>query len=379
MCAGRDGRCKVRSYGWFFHDWREVKLSRYLKVFALVGALALVAAACNGDGDEGQQEGQQQQKDDVKFLLAFVHDMVAVQYYFAEDLGYFDQCGIDIEFQTAAEVENPGQLIVAGAVDIGILDPLSYISGIHRGLPFVGIAVDTARTGVAYVSLKETGIEGPEDLPGHTVGVNPGSDNLWFLEKIMEDNLTPQQQEQVNIVPAGFAIEPLLAGRFDAFTAWTTDSSLNSLKHEGREFNEIRANEHGIETMGNVIVTSEQTLEEKPDMVRRFLAAVLGGFEALTPENEEQAIDSALERIGEDIPREVEASIYQQLLELQQDPLWDEMGAGWHNPDGYAQTQDFLLENGEIEEELPVEELYTTEILEDVMVDGEPQIDQVCG
>jgi NitT/TauT family transport system substrate-binding protein len=349
------------------------------RALVLLVSFVVLAAGCGGSDAGNDGENGADQPDQVKFLLAFVHDMVAVQYYFADDFGYFEQCGIDIEYQTAADVENPGQLILAGAVDIGILDPLTYISGLNRGLPYVAIAVDTARTGVAYVSLKETGIEGPEDLPGHTVGVNPGSDNLWFLEKIMEDNLSPEQQEQVNIVPAGFSIQPLLAGSMDAYTAWTTDSALNTLKHEGTEFNEIRANEHGIQTMGNVIVVSEKTLEEKPDMVKRFLAAVLGGFGELTPENEEKAIDSALERIGEDIPREVEASIYQQLLELQQDPVWDEMGAGWHNPDGYAQTQDFLVDNGEITEPLPVDQLFTTEVLEEVMVDGEPQIDQVCG
>jgi NitT/TauT family transport system substrate-binding protein len=347
-------------------------------VLAAIAAFVVVAASCGSNGEALSGDGAEGENDNVRFLLAFVHDMVAVQYYLAEDLGYFEQCGIDIEYQTAADVENPGQLILGGAVDIGILDPLTYISGVHRDLPYVAIAEDTARTGVAYVSLQETGIETPEDLPGHTVGVNPGGDNIWFLEKIMGDHLSADQQAQVNIVPAGFSIQPLMAGRIDAYTAWTTDSALNSLKHDGYEFNEIRANEYGIQTMGNVIVVSTELLDEDPDLVTRFLAAVSGGFEALTPENEDQAIDSALERIGEDIPREVEASIYQQLLELQQDPVWDEMGVGWHNPDAYSQTQEFLLENGEITEELPVEQLYTTEVLERVFVDGQAQIDQVC-
>jgi ABC-type nitrate/sulfonate/bicarbonate transport system substrate-binding protein len=358
---------------------------KVLSLLALFAVLTLVAASCGSSGGDGADSGPEPnagaegQRDHVKFLLAFVHDMVAVQYYFAEDFGYFDQCGIDIEYQTAAEVENPAQLIVGGAVDIGILDPLTYISGVHRGLPLVAIAEDTARTGVAYVSLAETGIEGPGDLPGHTVGVNPGGDNLWFLEKIMEDNLTPEEQTQVEIVPAGFSIQPLMTGNIDVYTAWTTDSGLNTLKHEGNQFNEIRANENGIVTMGNVIVVSEETLQEKTDLVTRFLAAVAGGFHEVTPDHEEQAIDSALERIGEDIPREVEGSIYQQLQDLFQDPVWEEMGAGWHNPDAYAQTQDFLLEHGEISEAMPVEELFTTDLLEQVYADGVPQVDEVCG
>src|SRR5688500_8001095 len=94
-----------------------------MRALVLLVSFVLLAAGCGGsDGGDAGENGAGQ-PDQVKFLLAFVHDMVAVQYYFADDFGYFEQCGIDVEYQTAADVENPGQLILAGAVDIGILDP----------------------------------------------------------------------------------------------------------------------------------------------------------------------------------------------------------------------------------------------------------------
>lgn len=347
-----------------------------LTVVALV-ATTLVLAACGGRAEDssGAAAGA---KEDVDLLLAYLHDMVAVQYYFAKDFGYFDQCGIDVNYKTAAEVENPAQLVVAKTVDYAIIDPLTYISSRHRGLPIVAIAQDTARTGVAYVSLEKTGIDDPEDLPGHNVGVNPGGDNLWFLQKIMQDHLTAEQVEQVNIVPAGFSIQPLMTGSIDVYTAWITDSSLNSLMAEGQDFNLIRAFDYGIKTMGNVIVTHEETLEENPDQVRHFLAAVSAGLEDVVPANRDKAVDSALKRIEDDISPEVERSIFDSLLELLQDPVWDERGVGWHSPDAYAQTQDFLLENGEISEALPVEELYTEEVLEQVFKDGQVDLQSAC-
>lgn len=351
---------------------------RWISLFLLAG-LFLAASACGSDsGADGSAEGAGSEED-VTLLMAFVHSMDAVQYYFADDLGYFEQCGIDVTMKTAANVGNPSQLVVSDAVDYAIIDPLTYISAVHRGIPIVAIAQDTARTGVSYFSLAEAGIDSPDDLPGHTVGVNPGNDNLWFLKEIMSENLTPEEQEQVNIVPSNFSINPLLSGRVDAYSTWTTDESWHVAEvSEGFEFNVIKSFEHGIETMGNVIITKRDRLQENPEEVRRFLTAVSAGLEEVVPENADMAVESALKRIDKDVSPEIEKRVYEEFLQLQQNPLWEEKGVGWHDPKAYEQTQDFLIDNGELDEALPVEELYTTEVLEEVFVDGKADLEGIC-
>lgn len=349
---------------------------------SLLASLVLIAAACGGDSEEGSDAGADGTggADDVTLLMAFVHSMDAVQYYLADDLGYFEQCDVDVTMRTAANVGNPTQLVVSDAVDYAIIDPLTYISAVHRDVPIVAIAQDTARTGVSYFSLKETGIEGPEDLPGHIVGVNPGNDNLWFVRQIMKENLSPEEQENVDIVPTNFSINPLLSGRVDAYSTWTTDESWHvAEEEEGFEFNVIKSYEHGIRTMGNVIITKQERLEEDPEGVSRFLAAVSAGLEEVVPENADIAVEAALKRIDKDVSAEIEERVYDEFLLLQQNPLWEEKGVGWHDPEAYGQTQDLLLENGELDEALPVEELYTTEVLEEVFVDGKADLEGVCG
>lgn len=347
----------------------------------MVACLVLLVTACGGDSDEESSGGEAgaSGEADLTLLMAFVHSMDAVQYYFADDLGYFEQCNLDVTMKTAANVGNPTQLVVNDAVDYAIIDPLTYISARHRGIPIVAIAQDTARTGVSYFSLEETGIESPEDLPGHVAGVNPGNDNLWFLRQIMKDNLSPEEQEQVEIVPTNFSITPLLSGRVDVYSTWTTDESWHVAEvDEGFDFNIIKSFEHGIRTMGNVIITKQERLEENPDEVRRFLAAVSAGLEQVVPENADAAVEAALKRIDKDVTPEIETRVYEEFLQLQQNPLWEEQGVGWHDPEAYSQTQDFLVENGELDEALPVEELYTTEVLEEVFVDGKADLDAVC-
>lgn len=345
----------------------------------LLSSMLLVASACGSDsGGEagGTAEGGET---DVTLLMAFVHSMDAVQFYFAEDLGYFDQCGLDVTMKTAANVGNPTQLVISDAVDYAIIDPLTFISAMHRGLPIAGIAQDTARTGVSYFSLKDTDIEAPEDLPGHRVGVNPGNDNLWFIKEIMRNELSPEDEQQVDIVPTNFSITPLLTGNVDVYSTWTTDESWHiAEENEGFEFNVMKSFEHGIRTMGNIIITKSERLEESPEEVRRFLAAVSAGREEVVPENRDEAVEAALKRIDKDVTPEIEERVFDEAHLLQVSPLWEEKGVGWHDPEAYEQTQQLLLDNGELEEALPVEELYTTEVLEDVFVDGKADLQGVC-
>ena len=341
--------------------------SRFLR--CVLGLILLVTSACSTSSSDSDSEGSPSRAE-ASLLLSFLHDISTSYFYIAEDRGYLDDCGIDLELQTAAEVENPVQLLVAGEVDYAVLDPLSYIASVHRGLPVIAIAEDFAKHPAAYISFKETGIEGPEDLPGHVVGLQPGLDFEFFLKQIIRENLTPEQQEAVRTVPVGFDIRPLLTGRVDAYATFSSSAAIGQQVAEGQEFNFIRASDYGIDVPGNVIVTTTQRVEEEPDEVKRILAAVLKGMEEnRLPENADESIDASLARMDAPLDREVMASIYTELADLRSHPEWTSNGVGWNVSESYAQAQRILLEAGEIDEELPPDSLFTNEFLEEIFDD----------
>jgi NitT/TauT family transport system substrate-binding protein len=340
------------------------------RLFSWLLVIALFTAfACGGDSDEPEdtQGGGAASRAEATLLLSFLHDISTSYFYLAQDRGYLDECSIDLELLTAAEVENPVQLLVTGEVDYAVLDPLSYIASIHRGLPVIAIAEDFAKHPAAYASLKESNIEGLEDFPSHVVGLQPGLDFEFFIKQMMSENLTPEQIDDVELVPVGFEIQPLLTGRVDIYSTFSTSASLAQQEAEGQEFNFIKASDFGIEVPGNVIVTSTERVQESPDEVKRVLAALLKGMEDnKEPENADESIDAALERMDAPLDREVMADIYTELAELRSHPVWDTNGVGWNVDESYAQAQEILFENGELEEELPVDSLYTNEFLEEI-------------
>lgn len=318
----------------------------------------------------------------VTLLLSFLPDMVSIQHLIADELGYYEQCGIDFQYESAAEVENPLQLLVGGAVDYAVVDPLSYVSGVARDLPIMAIAEDSANTPISWASFAESGIEGPQDLPGQTVGIQPGLDSALYFDFVLEQELEPEQAEQVNQVPVGFDIQPLLAETVDVITLWPTNANINLLEAEGREFNLIRASDYGIEVAGNLLVTTRQNVEENPDQVLRFLTAVTGGqLASLEPENGELAVDVVVRELGEELPMDVGLAMYEEVGQLKSDPTWEEQGVGWNRDANYSQINDFLVQAGEIDQPVPLEELYTNEFLSQIFPEGRDSfaIDQICG
>lgn len=374
-------------------------------LLAGVVALLVMAACGGGEGaggdtaatpDAGAAGGEQSPTADegagtpaapaelepVTLLLSFLPDMVAIQYLIAEELGYYEQCGIDFEYQSAAEVENPLQLLVGGAVDYAVIDPLSHVSGVDKNLPIMAIAEDSAKTPIAWASFVETGVEGPEDLPGKTVGIQPGLDSALFFEHVLERELTPEQAAQVNQVPVGFDIQPLLAGTVDVITLWPTNANINLLEAEGREFNLIRASDYGVAVSGNLLVTTTQRIEENPEQVLRVLTAVTGGqLASIDPANGELAVNVVVRELGEEIPMEVGLEMYEEVGKLKQHPEWEDKGVGWNRESNYQQINDFLIQAEEIDEPVPLEQLFTNEFLEQVFPEGRDSfaIDQICG
>jgi NitT/TauT family transport system substrate-binding protein len=288
---------------------------------------------------------------------------------------------MDLEIQTAADVENPLQLLVGGAVDFALVDPLSYITAVQRGVPVVAIGTDVAVTPVAYASFADKGVKSPEDLVGKTVGIEPGGDSQWFFDKIIKDNLTPAQIAKIKTVAVGYGLQSLLTHQVDVKSLWPTNTDINARIAQGDMYNFLRAADYGITVPGNLIVTTQKRVDQQPESVTKFLGMTLNGMtDSLSPDFKDEAVKSAAKRMEGNVPAAVIGRAYEAFWKVRTSKLWDEKGIGWNDPAGYEQAQDLILENGEGKKKLPVDKLYTDKFLKSVTKAGKVRgIDDLCG
>lgn len=308
--------------------------------------------------------------DSATYLLSFVPDAQFVNAYLANDLGYTTKCGLNLKLQHLGNNQNAAQLLATGKVQYAQLDPFQYVAAVDKGVPIIAIGEDIAQTPFVFLTLAKSGIKSPRDFPGHTVGTQAGADSQWYLQKMLEQTVSPAQAKKVRQVPAGFDLQPFLAGKIDVFPFFAADATLAAAKQKTK-INEIFASTYGIHTPGNIIATTTRNLASNPNQVKRFLAAEMLGMQASTSQAYKKAgIKAVSSRLGAKVPKQLLASVYDGWGKYRQSPAWKANGSGWNVQSSYAQTEQFLIQHGQMKGPLSAKKLYTNKILQQVMKGG---------
>lgn len=336
-------------------------------IWATAAVVGATATACGGDSSESAST------DTETVLLSYLHDIQNSHYYWVQDKGLDQQCGFKMDLRTAGDVSNPLQVLVGGGADIALVDPLAYIKAVDQGLPVIAIGEDVAKSPMTYTSLGDSGITTPADLVGKTVGLETGVDDaVWFLNDILEESLPPDQVDDVKVVRIGASTAPLFAKSVDAIAVWTTATDIVQRQAKGEKFNMIKVADYGIDMPGNVIVVTKEKLEKEPARVEALLGTILTGMTAtLEPENADASVTATKERVDAPVDDDVLKRLYETMWDIRTTDYWTEHGVGANDPTGYQTAMDMLVANDQIAQPIPQEQLFTNEVFDKVVEDGQ--------
>src|SRR5258708_13286456 len=79
---------------------------------------------------------------------------------------------------------------------------------------------------------------------------------------------------KLNEIPVKFDISPLLAGTVDVWPGYLINEVL-AAKEKGFDVNVVSPPDFGIDLYADTLFTTEKMLKDKPDVVRKFVAATL--------------------------------------------------------------------------------------------------------
>jgi NitT/TauT family transport system substrate-binding protein len=128
----------------------------------------------------------------------------------------------------------------------------------------------------AVIALSTSGIRSFADLQGRSLGTAPtASSNLFFPLVMRDSGLDPARVRVVNADPA--ALGPmLLTRRIDAAMLWLTNTVQleGPARESGAELVVLPFALAGLRMYSGVIIASDQTLNQRADLTRRFLRAM---------------------------------------------------------------------------------------------------------
>ncbi len=292
----------------------------------------------------------------LKWLMIATHSTGELV---AKEKGFFKENNIDVTIDPGGIDLNSIKLVASGSNDIGITGGDQLILARAEGVPIKAIAVMHQESPVVFFSLKESGINEPKDFLGKKIGMKFGT-NVETEYRAMMGKLR-LDMKKVNEVPAKFDLTPILTKQVDIWSGYEVNEPL-TVEEKGFEVNLIRPRDYGVHFYSNTYFTTEKMIKEKPDLIKRFLAAVVKGWEWAL-EHPENAIDILL-KYNRQANREHELKALLKTKDLMVTDVTKKKGIGWMEMSRWKEMQTTLMKQNILKRKLRVEEFYAPKFLE---------------
>ncbi len=238
--------------------------------------------------------------DQVKVGMSWILNDGGAPWYNAVELGFFNDVCLEAELVRGGSGIGHLQTLIDGGVDFAASAGGSLIPGLltgHDGADIVAVGAlikhspyiwlgldhDTPRVQRSQKELT------PQDFIGKTIGLHEGEGHFFELISA-KHGISP---DRVELVVTGYSPEPVIEGEMDYTGAWLINEPRLMEAQGYMNWVAFQFSEWGWDEYSEVLVVRRSTLEENPDLVRRYLAAVVQGLKHVL-ENPERSAEIAV-------------------------------------------------------------------------------------
>ena len=322
----------------------------------LIGALALVLAACAGSDRGDSERTSEESLEKIRLPVGYIPNVQFAPLYVAVDKGYFSDVGLEIEFDYSFETDGVA-LVGANELQFAVVSGEQVLLARAQGLPVVYVMAWWQNYPVGVVSMNGKGILTPADLAGKKIGL-PGLYGANYVGLRALLSAGGLEEEDVTLDSIGYnQVEPLVAGQEEVVAIYANNEPIQ-LRHQGYQVDLIRVADY-VQLASNGLITNETTAADNPALVRKMVQSLIKGV-AYTLANPEEAFEICRKFVeGLDSTDQV---IQMEVLEASLE-FWKAELIGYSQPEAWENMQEVLLDMGMLTESLDLSKAYTNEFL----------------
>ena len=331
------------------------------RVLAMVLAVAAVCSLTACGNSERKKDQGEKELTKITFVLDWTPNTNHTGLYVAEEKGYFEDAGLDVEIVQPPE-DGASALVASGKAQFGIdfQDSIAPAFASDSPLPVTAVATLIQHNTSGIISRKGEGMDRPKGMEGKTYAT-------WDMEveKAMIKNVVEADggnYSKINMIPSNVTDEvtALKSKQVDAiwvYYAWggiaTEVKDLSTDYFAFKDINPV------FDYYTPVIVANNDFLKEEPDTAKAFLSAVKKGYEDAIADPKEAA----------DILCKAAPELDEKLVLASQEWLADQYKAevdqwGYIDPARWDAFYKWLGKNKLIEQEIPAGFGFSNDYLE---------------
>jgi NitT/TauT family transport system substrate-binding protein len=315
-------------------------------LLALLGSLATTARA--------------QTLETIDYLFPAPAQQIAfAPWIIAQQRGYYAQEGLKLNFLSGRGGIDAAKQIGAGNAIIGHSFGDTPIIARSMGIPVKSVALLGGRSMMQVVVRADSAIKAPKDLKGKTITAMSYSDaNFYALLGVLASaGLTKNDVNAQAVGPAG-VWQLFAAGKSDAMTGvpeWIAEA-----KATGMKLRIMPAYDY-FGSMAQAILASDETIQKRPELVRKVVKATLHGLRDVMSDPKSAARDYVAAMpiyAGREAFVEEVFSLYNQYV------YPDQKVMGMMDPARLTALQNFYVKEGIVRTATPVADLYTNQFVQ---------------
>ena len=237
--------------------------------------------------------------DDVRLRLNWMYYGSHAGFALGKDKGFYKEQGINLDIRSGNGSGSAHRLVANGDSQFDYGSCASMVNLAAKGAPLVSIGVIDAMGTEAILVKPDAGVKTIADLKGKTIltTANAGV-NTFFPLVLKNAGLAEGDIKVVNVAESALVSSYLQGSGGAVGILGGFDDKPAEIKTAGGKDPLIFAySDFGVNQVGYCIATHADTIKNKPDLVKRFMAATLKAYKE-TEKNPDAAVASMGDIVG---------------------------------------------------------------------------------
>jgi ABC-type nitrate/sulfonate/bicarbonate transport system substrate-binding protein len=329
------------------------------KFIVFILSIMMLISTLTGCSNAGTQ-GDKKNLEKITFVLDWTPNTNHTGLYVAQELGYFEEAGLEVEIVQPPE-DGAEVLVASGKAQFGVSfqDSLAPAFAGEDPLPITAVASVIQHNTSGIISRAGEGMDTPKGMEGHTYATWNGAIELATLQAVVEAD--GGDYNNIELIPSKVTdeVSALKTNSVDSiwiFYAWAgVKTELEGLETDYFAFADI---DPVFDYYTPVIISGNKFLEEQPDTAKAFMEALSKGYQ-YAMEHPEEAAD-VLCKAAPELDKELVLASQKYLADQYQSDAayWGQIDAGrWNN------FYKWVNENDLVEGEIPLDIGFSNEYL----------------
>ena len=306
--------------------------------------------------------------DDVRLRLNWMYYGSHAGFALGKDKGYYKADGINIDIRSGNGSGSANRLVANGDSDFAYASCASMITLAAQGAPLVAVGVIDATGTDAIIVRPDTGIKTIQDLKGKTLLTTANAGVNTFFPLVLKNAGLTEADVHITNVPEGALTSSYLQGAGGAvgMLGGLDDKPAEIKANGGAAPVTFAYSDYGVNQIGYCIVTKKDTVEKKPDLVKRFMAATVKAYKE-TEAHPDEAINSVADIVGGTMADEAGKAQARAVLDVTLGILYSkgnkDKRLGFNVPADWDSMLDLMKTYNGLKTDLPATAFYTNDFV----------------